>query len=55
MLILSCVAKFLNPAEKAFMKNRLALDADGLSGEFKKKFVWAAFGDWKIWVFALML
>jgi len=47
-------AKFLNPAERAFVINRLKLDNEGLSHEYKTKFIKDAFLDWKIWAFALM-
>jgi len=47
-------AKFLTPAEKQFMHDRLALDSDGCSQEFKYKFALDAFKDWKVWAFALM-
>lgn len=45
-------AKFLSPAEKVFVQNRLKLDQDGLSSENKPKFVWQGLLDWKIWVFS---
>lgn len=43
-------AKFLTPQEKQFMHDRLKLDSDGCSQEFKYKFAWDAFRDWKVWV-----
>jgi hypothetical protein len=36
--------------EKQFMSDRLALDRDGCSHEFKYKFAKHALLDWKIWV-----
>lgn len=36
------------------MVDRLHSDGDGLSNEFKYKFVWDAFLSWKVWVFAIM-
>jgi len=47
-------AKFLNPAEKKYVVRRLKADNDGLSHEYKNKFIVQAFLDWKAWVFALM-
>lgn len=47
-------AKFLQPAERAFVQNRLHVDSDGCSHEFKKKFILDAFTDWKVWCFAIM-
>lgn len=42
-------AKFLKPAERRFVQDRLLLDADGCSSEFKWKFAKDALLDWKIW------
>ncbi|KAI9636612.1 major facilitator superfamily domain-containing protein [Dioszegia hungarica] len=47
-------AKFLTPVEKQYMSDRLALDRDGCSHEFKYKFAKHALLDWKIWVFCIM-
>lgn len=47
-------AKFLKPAERVYVQNRLHVDNDGCSHEFKKKFIWDAFTDWKVWCFAIM-
>jgi hypothetical protein len=45
---------FLRPEEKAYLQARLKLDSDGLSHEFKKKFIRDAFLDYKVWIFAFM-
>lgn len=45
---------FLTPQEKTYLQERLKLDSDGLSLEFKKKFIWHAFLDYKVWIFAFM-
>lgn len=45
---------FLTPEEKEYLQARLKLDSDGLSGEFKRKFIRQAFLDYKVWVFAFM-
>jgi len=47
-------AKFLKPEEKQFVLHRLSLDNDGLSTQWNRKFIWDAFLDWKVWVFAFM-
>lgn len=47
-------AKFLTEPERVYLQERLRLDNDGCSHEFKYKFVKDAFLDWKIWVFAMM-
>lgn len=47
-------ATFLSDAERAFVVRRLHLDNDGLSQEYKTKFIYDAFLDWKIYVFGLM-
>lgn len=43
-------AKFLTQPERDFMVERLRLDNDGCSQEYKNKFIKDAFLDWKIWV-----
>jgi sugar phosphate permease len=43
-------AGFLTPIEKRYMVERLTLDRDGCSHEYKNKFVKHALLDWKIWV-----
>lgn len=45
---------FLKPEEKAYLQERLKLDSDGLSLEFKRKFILQAFLDYKVWIFAFM-
>lgn len=45
---------FLTPQEKTYLQERLKLDSDGLSLEFKRKFIWHAFLDYKVWIFAFM-
>lgn len=47
-------AKFLTEPERRATVERLYLDNDGCSHEFKMKFVWDAFLDWKVWVNAIM-
>ncbi|GMK56081.1 hypothetical protein CspeluHIS016_0211370 [Cutaneotrichosporon spelunceum] len=47
-------AKFLSEPERAVVINRLYLDNDGCSHNFKMKFVWDAFTDWKVWCTAIM-
>jgi hypothetical protein len=47
-------ATFLTSAERQALQHRLLLDNDGCSHEFKTKFIWDAFLDWKVWVFAFM-
>jgi len=47
-------AKFLTPAERHVIRQRLHLDNDGCSHEFKMQFVWDAFTDWKVWCQAIM-
>ncbi|BEJ15846.1 hypothetical protein CspHIS471_0504510 [Cutaneotrichosporon sp. HIS471] len=47
-------AKFLTEAERRHTVERLHLDNDGCSYEFKMKFVWDAFLDWKVWLNAIM-
>jgi len=43
-------AKFLSPAEKQEVSNRLKLDRSSLADEFDMRYFWAAIKDWKIWV-----
>lgn len=47
-------AKFLTEPERRATQERLHLDNDGCSHEFKMQFVWDAFTDWKVWMNALM-
>ena len=47
-------AKFLTDAERVVIVERLHLDNDGCSHEFKSKFIWDAFTDWKVWCQAIM-
>ncbi|GMK56633.1 hypothetical protein CspeluHIS016_0304730 [Cutaneotrichosporon spelunceum] len=44
-------AKFLTPAERTALTERLRLDNDGCSHEYKKRFIKDAFLDWKSWFF----
>ncbi|EKC99973.1 hypothetical protein A1Q2_05737 [Trichosporon asahii var. asahii CBS 8904] len=46
-------ARFLTPAERTALTERLKLDTDGCSGEYKKKFIRDAFLDWKSYFFGL--
>lgn len=48
-------AKFLSPAERTFIQQRLRQDQDGLSSEYKTKFVLQGLLDWKIWAFSWVL
>lgn len=41
--------KWLQPNERRFLKDRLLLDRDGTSHEYKKQFIWDAAKDWKVW------
>lgn len=47
-------AKFLSPAEKAVIHARLTKDNSGCSQEFKMRYCWDAFSDWKVWCSAIM-
>lgn len=47
-------AKFLNESEKKEIVRRLEEDRSVLSNEFKMKFMWDAFKDWKIYVHMLI-
>ena len=47
-------AKFLTAPERAFMMQRLKLDGDGCSNEYKNKFIWQSVMDWKTWASCLM-
>jgi MFS family permease len=46
-------AKFLTPAERKVLQERLKLDTDGCSGEYKKRFIRDAFLDWKSYFFGV--
>lgn len=41
--------KWLTPNERTFLKDRLLLDRDGTSHEYKNAFIKDAFLDWKVW------
>ncbi|KAK4444591.1 putative high-affinity nicotinic acid transporter [Podospora aff. communis PSN243] len=43
-------AKFLSPAEKQEVQDRLKRDRSSLADEFDMRYFWAAIKDWKIWV-----
>lgn len=43
-------AKFLTPAERAEVANRLKLDRSSLADEFHIRYLSHALKDWKIWV-----
>ena len=43
-------ARFLTPPEREFVLERLRLDNDGCSQEYKTRFIWDAFLDWKVYV-----
>lgn len=47
-------AKFLSPTEREVVLARLSKDNSGCSQEFKMRFVWDAFTDWKVWCSAIM-
>ncbi|KAL1406637.1 hypothetical protein Q8F55_008343 [Vanrija albida] len=47
-------AKFLTEPERQVLQARLRLDNDGCSHEYKTKFIWDAFTDWKVWAFSVM-
>jgi hypothetical protein len=42
-------AKFLTPNERRFLQDRLLLDRDGCSHEYRVTFIKDAFLDWKVW------
>lgn len=46
-------AKFLTEAERKEVKRRLENDRDFLADEYNTKFIWQAFKDWKIYLFAV--
>lgn len=46
-------ARFLTPAERKALQERLKLDTDGCSNEYKTKFIKDAFFDWKSYFFGL--
>lgn len=47
-------AKFLTTTERKVLQERLHLDRDGCSQEFKARFILDAFLDWKVWCSAIM-
>jgi hypothetical protein len=43
-------ASFLNEEEAKEVQARLAHDNEDLAAHYDTKFMWDAFGDWKIWM-----
>jgi MFS family permease len=46
-------ARFLTPVERRALQERLKLDTDGCSGEYKTRFIRDAFLDWKSYFFGV--